>query len=720
MKQYLFLLSFLLTSGLLAQNQIYSLVTITNNPAINETLDVNSDVRTWKSTITDETTQIARGATIGASFTNLILHLRKYPIDNISPLPLPLSTNAIRFFARAGDAHAVTITTNWASRTYVTNVVKALDNDHKVVADLAAMQALDPALYKSVTIRYYENLGDGGGGTFYSTNDSLTDDGGTIIASSHTSGYYWVRVYSGPVLPEWWGARGNGSVDDTAAFNEALSNFKMLQLLPGKHYRINVTIGSAGTIIQGTSSSQASPSTKISPYDNTLPALTIGDDSARTYGTKISDVTFWGANTYTNGVRLAGGAYQVVFDNCYWDKFIGKAIHSEGETNQPTALIRFENCYVQRGTNSIGSTIYIKNKNGANNWTTSISFSGCHLITSGTSGRMIEIEDCELIWVNNSYMDLGGSGVSVLMDKVGSSFPRIFGDGTGIIESTAGTTAVEFTGFDPSTSLATYISNTQVTGNIVTTSGTKTFTTRLLPQYTHLRYPLLSEPRFFDINTHITSAAEVATTAKMYKAGAGLYIDHNDASTGGEIILRPKVSNRLKLSGVPTITGDTGANGFMEFWSTSGAASIAKVQHTEATPEGTIAGQPGGLTMADESGVGKLYLKKKNTNGTGWVEISPGGAVQSNISSTAIDWDLGVVHYKVLSGNVTFTFSNNSDGETVKILLDGDAGSYTVTWPAGIEWPGGTAHTMTATGKDFIELTQINGVVYGRFWSNLN
>ena len=95
-----------------------------------------------------------------------------------------------------------------------------------------------------------------------------------------------------------------------------------------------------------------------------------------------------------------------------------------------------------------------------------------------------------------------------------------------------------------------------------------------------------------------------------------------------------------------------------------------------------------------------------------------GGEVE--ISASAIDWSLGKVFTKTLAGNTTFTFSNLKNGREITVVLDGSAGSYTVTWPGGILWPGGTAHSMTATGVDIVRFSRIGGTVYGRFESDLS
>lgn len=90
------------------------------------------------------------------------------------------------------------------------------------------------------------------------------------------------------------------------------------------------------------------------------------------------------------------------------------------------------------------------------------------------------------------------------------------------------------------------------------------------------------------------------------------------------------------------------------------------------------------------------------------------------IAASAIDWSLGAVFTKTLSGNVTFTFANLKNGRSILVLLNGSAGTYTVTWPAGILWPGGTAHSMTATGVDIVRFSRIGGTVYGWVQSDLS
>jgi len=71
-------------------------------------------------------------------------------------------------------------------------------------------------------------------------------------------------------------------------------------------------------------------------------------------------------------------------------------------------------------------------------------------------------------------------------------------------------------------------------------------------------------------------------------------------------------------------------------------------------------------------------------------------------TSTAYTIDLanGSVQILTLTGNCTFTFPTATAGKSFILLLKQDGtGSRTVTWPAAVKWPGGTAPTITSTAS---------------------
>ena len=71
-------------------------------------------------------------------------------------------------------------------------------------------------------------------------------------------------------------------------------------------------------------------------------------------------------------------------------------------------------------------------------------------------------------------------------------------------------------------------------------------------------------------------------------------------------------------------------------------------------------------------------------------------------TSTAYTIDLanGSLQILTLTGNCTFTFPTATAGKSFTIILKQDAtGSRTVTWPAAVKWPAGTAPTITSTAS---------------------
>jgi len=105
-------------------------------------------------------------------------------------------------------------------------------------------------------------------------------------------------------------------------------------------------------------------------------------------------------------------------------------------------------------------------------------------------------------------------------------------------------------------------------------------------------------------------------------------------------------------------------------------------------------------------------------------ETLVGGASGTNTTSTTdLDFTAGNVFFYILAvATTTFTFSNPSASGTAcsfTLIAKQDAtGSRAITWPASVDWAGGTAPTPTATANsvDIYTFLTVDG---GTIWHGM-
>lgn len=230
-------------SALSATQSIYGTLTISTNPSDGDTIAVNPGTgnvtRTFKDTVSDPPNQIKIGSDIESTVINLHAHYSTYRIANI--ISSRASASTFRFYAGSGASLTITVGA-WGSVAYVSSTLSGKATTHLVVDNLSSLQSLDPTVTQSATIRFLTTLNDGGSGRFYSTDDSLTDNGGTVLESSHTSGWFWVREDMNFSRPEFWGAKGDRVADDLSAIQSAVDLGGHVRFSARKSYRITDNI----------------------------------------------------------------------------------------------------------------------------------------------------------------------------------------------------------------------------------------------------------------------------------------------------------------------------------------------------------------------------------------------------------------------------------------------------------------------------------------------
>lgn len=118
------------------------------------------------------------------------------------------------------DASTVEGATVWTED--VINGSNAGNDTIQVVATIAALKAFTTLSGTVIVKGYYAALDNGGGTFYYDSANSDADNGGTvIIPTSAPATGRWMRLFDGSIDVRWFGAKGDASTNDTAAFAAA-------------------------------------------------------------------------------------------------------------------------------------------------------------------------------------------------------------------------------------------------------------------------------------------------------------------------------------------------------------------------------------------------------------------------------------------------------------------------------------------------------------------
>jgi hypothetical protein len=148
----------------------------------------------------------------------------------------------------------------------------------------------------------------------------------------------------------------------------------------------------------------------------------------------------------------------------------------------------------------------------------------------------------------------------------------------------------------------------------------------------------------------------------------------------------------INTAGTSTFSGNLYVGGL--------ATTVIKFVSTLNGAAGSLTASPTTIGLAADTNLPLTF----STNGTERVRITSSGRFQvtgpydNNITAVAaLNMDLSTSNFftKTINGDSTFTVSNTPASRAFAFTLELTHTSGTITWFSGVEWPGGTAPTLT-------------------------
>ena len=184
----------------------------------------------------------------------------------------------------------------------VTQAQLASDVQYRVDT-IAALRALT-ITYNSVLVLGYYTAGDGGDGLFrWNSSDSTADNLGTIIIPNSAPGTgRWNRVVpSGYKAVKWFGAKGDGTTDDTTSIQAAINYLSGGGVLffPAGTYKTTATLTVTGNVAQLVGEGNSITKIKFEKTGGGV-AVLFQNGAGSIYSCSISGLSFLSSDTTNN------------------------------------------------------------------------------------------------------------------------------------------------------------------------------------------------------------------------------------------------------------------------------------------------------------------------------------------------------------------------------------------------------------------------------------
>lgn len=163
------------------------------------------------------------------------------------------------------------------------------NGDGIMLTTVAALKAVTVGALSNgyiASVAGYASPGDGGGGLFAYVSASAETESIGIIVSPNVGAGRWKRIYSGPVSVKWYGAKGDGVNDDTAAIQLAIDSGRNVYF-PNGTYSITTIAVASGQKLFG----DGPDKTTIVSAETATYAITVNGAVSNVHGFELANVT---------------------------------------------------------------------------------------------------------------------------------------------------------------------------------------------------------------------------------------------------------------------------------------------------------------------------------------------------------------------------------------------------------------------------------------------
>ena len=197
-------------------------------------------------------------------------------------------------------------------------------------------------------------------------------------------------------------------------------------------------------------------------------------------------------------------------------------------------------------------------------------------------------------------------------------------------------------------------------------------------------------------NTIVYGTANVLSVLSVGASTANIATNPNTGAlivTGGA-----GISGNIYSGGLISANGSISANSYITangYITATGSLTASSLAVT------------GAVTGASSTITGTSQALKVVATGTGSSIQSPVYLTTANANTTvsgtyAVDLSQANYFKYTITGSTVFTFINPSTSAEVFVMVMANGGSYSITWPSTVRWPGGTVPTLTTTGTDVL------------------